>query len=314
MKKANPAAVGAFVLGAAALVLTGVIALGSGAFLRDTQRFVLFFDGSVNGLTVGSPVKIRGVEIGSVLEVNALAEATRVNVVNEVVIEIDPVRFKRTGPAPRDTVRRAQALVEAGLRGRLEVQSFITGQLYVGFDFYPSEPVKLMGFDSEYPELPTIPSVGQEVSETVRGLVARIQKLPLEKIVQELDRTLESVANLVASPDLAAAIAGLDDTVSDASAAMGEAREMLADARRLVNDVDARVDPVADSAVSALDEARAALASIDGAAQPGSDVRYQLTLTLEEVAEAARAIRVLADFVERNPNSLVFGRTSGDGR
>jgi paraquat-inducible protein B len=313
MKKANPAAVGAFVLGAVALVLVGVIALGSGTFLRDTQRFVLFFDGSVNGLTVGSPVKIRGVEIGRVLEVNALAEATRVEVVNEVVIEIDPERFKRTGPA-RNTVKQARALVEAGLRGRLEVQSFVTGQLYVGFDFHPKEPVKLMGIESEYPELPTIPSVGQEVSETVRGLVARIQKLPLEKIVQELDRTLTSVANLVDSPDLAAAIAGLDDTVSEADAALVEAREMLTDTRRLVGDVDARVGPVADSAVSALDEARAALASIDGAVQPGSDVRYQLTLTLEEVAEAARAIRILADYVERNPSSLVFGRTSGSGR
>ena len=58
MKKANPAAVGAFVLGAIALVIVGVIALGSGDLFRETQRYVLFFDGSVNGLTAGSPVKI----------------------------------------------------------------------------------------------------------------------------------------------------------------------------------------------------------------------------------------------------------------
>ena len=135
MKRANPAAVGAFVLGAIALVLVGVIAIGSGSFLHDTQRFVLFFDGSVNGLTVGSPVKMRGVEIGRVLEVNALAEEDRKDILNEVVIEIDPARVKRVGPTVA-VAERAQLLVENGLRGRLELQSLVTGQLYIGFDFY----------------------------------------------------------------------------------------------------------------------------------------------------------------------------------
>jgi paraquat-inducible protein B len=78
-----------------------------------------------------------------------------------------------------------------------------------------------------------------------------------------------------------------------------------------VSGVDAQVKPVADSAVTALDEARAALASIDSAVQPSSEVRYELTQALEELTDAARALRRLADYVERNPNSIVFGRASG---
>jgi paraquat-inducible protein B len=115
----------------------------------------------------------------------------------------------------------------------------------------------------------------------------------------------------VDSPDLEAALAELDETVSEVRVTVTDAREMVADARRLVNDVDAQVAPVADSAVGALDEARTTLASIDGAVQPGSDVRHELTQALEELTEAARAIRRLADYVERNPRSLVFGRESG---
>jgi paraquat-inducible protein B len=310
VKKANPAAVGAFVLGAVALVIVGVIALGGGALLRDTLRYVLFFEGSVNGLTVGSPVKIRGVEIGSVLEVNARSDTTRRSILNEVVIEIDPARFKREGPA-LDPVKWAQVLIEEGMRARLELQSFVTGQLYVGFDFHPGTPVKLMGYESEYPELPAIPSVSEEVATTVHGLASRLQDLPLEEIAHNLNDAIAGVKELVDSPDLEAALAELDETVSEVRVTVTDAREMVADARRLVNDVDAQVVPVADSAVGALDEARTTLASIDGAVQPGSDVRHELTQALEELTEAARAIRRLADYVERNPRSLVFGRESG---
>jgi phospholipid/cholesterol/gamma-HCH transport system substrate-binding protein len=301
MKKPNTAAIGAFVLGAVALALVGAIALGSGTLLHHTQRFLLFFDGSVNGLTVGSPVKLRGVEIGHVVEVNALSDASRKDILNEVVVEVDPARLKRVGPGV-DVVERAQSLVENGMRGRLELQSLVTGQLYVGFDFYPSAPVRLLGLDSAYPELPTIPSVSEEVADTARAFIARLQQLPLEDIAKNLDAALSGVAQITRSPDLVAAIAELDETVA-------EIRHAARGAGKLIGDTDDRILPVADSAVKALDQARATLANLDSAVQPGSDERYQLTLALEEVAEAARSISALADTVQRNPSSLVFGRT-----
>jgi paraquat-inducible protein B len=306
VRKANPTAVGAFVLGAAMLVLVGVVALGSGTFLHNTQRFVLFFEGSVNGLTVGSPVKLRGVEVGTVREVNALADEARKDILNEVVIEVDPARVKRVG-ASMPVAERAKLLVEHGLRARLELQSLVTGQLYIGLDFYPNAPLRLVGLDAAYPELPTIPSVTEEVADTARAFIARLQELPLEEIAKNLNASLAGVAKILESPDLAAAVAELDETVSGA-------RQMVRDARKLVVDVDGRVAPVADSAVQALDRARDALAGVDSAVRPGSDERYQLTLALEELTQAARSIRLLADTVQRNPSSLVFGRTQEAAR
>jgi paraquat-inducible protein B len=306
MKQANPAAIGAFVLGGIALVLIGVVALGSGTLLHHTQRFVLFFDGSVNGLTVGSPAKLRGVEIGTVLEVNALSDVTRKDILNEVVIEVDPARFKRLGPSV-DTAERAQTLVANGMRGRLELQSLVTGQLYIGFDFHPGTPVRLFGLDPTYPELPTIPSVSEEVADTARAFIARLQALPLEDIAANLNATLAGIAKLTQSPDLAAAVAELDETVA-------ELRHTARNAGKLFGDVDGRVTPVADSAVKALDQARGTLAAVDSLVQPGSDERYQLALALEDISEAARAIQLLANTVQRNPSSLVFGRTQEASR
>src|SRR4030095_6980265 len=157
------------------------------------------------------------------------------------------------------------------------------------------------------PELPTVPSVSEEVADTARAFIARLQQLPLEDIAKNLDAALAGGANLVQSPALAATIAEMHRTVTDA-------RQTVQDARKLIIDVDGRVGPVADSAVKALDQARDALAGVDSAVQPGSDERYQLTQALEEVTEAARSIRLLADTVQRNPSSLVFGRSEAASR
>lgn len=278
MKKANPAAVGAFVVGAIVLLVVGIVALGGANLFAETVRYVLFFEASVNGLTVGSPVKVQGVEVGTVIEVNALADASKMEVVNEVVIEVDRSRFKRTGDQRQ--IRTTDFLIEQGLRARLETQSIVTGQLYVGLDFYPDTEVRLTGNESGYDEIPTIPSLTAELENTVRRFFARLKGAPLEEIMVHLDSTLEGISNIVNSPDLKAAVAQLDDTVKDARSAINRADETLA--------------------------------SVDSAVEPDSDVRYQLSVALDELAGAARAIRLLADYIERNPNSVVFGRAQGD--
>src|SRR5262249_53514025 len=185
--------------------------------------------------------------------------------------------------------------------------SLVTGQLYVGFDFYPETPVRLLGLESDYPELPTIPSVTEEVAGTARAFIARLQQLPLEDIAKNLDATLAGVAKITQSPDLAAAIAQLDETVA-------EVRQTAHGGGKLVADLDGRVPPVAASAVKALEQARLTLASVDSAVEPGSDERFQLASALEEVAEAARSIQLLADTVQRNPSSLLFGRSQQASR
>ncbi len=311
MKKANPALVGAFVLGAIALAVGVLIAFGGGRFFAETERYVLFFDGSVNGLTQGSPVKLRGVVIGEVVEVSAIVrDEVRLDVLNEVIVQIDRSRFKRFGPViPMED--RSRVLTEAGLRGRLELQSIVTGQLYVGLDFHPGTEGKLLGVNDEYPELPTIPSLTQELSNTARALVARVQQLPIEEIVGNLNEAVAAIRDLARSPDLANAIVHLDEALVSARGALDDARGTVVDVRKLVNDVDGQA--LSNSAVGALDQARTTLASVDTAVQPQSDVRYELSVALEELTEAARAIRLLADYMERNPNALVFGRGRAGG-
>src|SRR5689334_21039375 len=132
----SPTVIGAFVLGALALLVSGIIAFGSGQFFRHTKEFVLYFDGSVNGLRVGAPVKIKGVEIGAVkdirLQLDQGAELNKIPVIVEIDLEKLTSRGSvRAAAAAVDREALQKVIVDRGLRGQLEMESLVTGLLYV---------------------------------------------------------------------------------------------------------------------------------------------------------------------------------------
>src|SRR4030095_1427639 len=138
-KKISPTLIGAFVVGALSLLVVAVIALGSGRLFRQTREFVLYFDNSVNGLRVGAPVKFKGVEIGSVKDIRLqLEEGGEINKI-PVIIEIDLKKLTARGATIAPAVDREAFntfIVDRGLRGQLEMESLVTGLLYVALDFF----------------------------------------------------------------------------------------------------------------------------------------------------------------------------------
>src|SRR5262245_51419077 len=126
-KKTNPKTIGAFVVGAIALAVGGIIAFGGGKFLQDKGKAVLFFSSSsLSGLDVGSPVTFRGVKIGSVTEVIIQYDVDRQTLQIPVFVEVETNRIQIV--RGEHSTRNLPALVERGLRAQIVVQSFITGQ------------------------------------------------------------------------------------------------------------------------------------------------------------------------------------------
>ncbi len=305
MKQANPTAVGAFVLGGLALLIFGVIFFGGGRLFADTNRYVIYFEGSVNGLQVGSPVKLQGVEVGQVVSIHAMADTAHWEVSTETQIEIDRARFEQRGPRSSDPVEREKRLVAGGLRARLDVQSLITGQLYVSLLVLPDSEARIVGpKDKPYPEIPAVPSTSQEVQRVVRSAVEKFEELPIQDIFQKVDGVLNALNQILEQ-------ARVEETVTNLNEAISDARGAIRDARRVLDKVDAQVGPVARSAVETLDEARRALETAQSTVSPESAVAYRLTQALQDLSDAARALRELAVFLERNPNSVVFGRSPG---
>jgi paraquat-inducible protein B len=189
-KQASKTLIGAFVLGALGLIIAGVVVFGSGKFLRKVEKAVMFFEGSVQGLQVGAPVVFRGVQIGHVT--NIVLEVNEKDLTGHipVYIEIYPHKVVPIGGGSFDQ-RYRQALIEKGLRAQLELQSFVTGQLVVNLDFYPNTPIRLVGLEKEYPEIPTIPS-------GIEQLKKRIEQLPLKEIADRLNEALrESISSSI---------------------------------------------------------------------------------------------------------------------
>jgi phospholipid/cholesterol/gamma-HCH transport system substrate-binding protein len=318
-KKANPAIIGAFVLGAIALGVFGILMFGSGRLFRNTAQFVVFFPGAVDGLSVGAPVKIKGVEVGSVTDIRVRVAGTGVATVKElaegiripVFIEVDNDKLSNLGAGGRNlnNPETIKDLIAGGLRAQLATQSLLTGLLFVQLNFYADIPPSFaMPEGFEPPEIPAIPTSLERVQSAAEDLVRKFQTVDVARMVTSAADALDGVNHLVNSP-------ALHRTVEALPATLAHLDETVTSLHSLVTDLNAKKGPLLDSlrvtvdkGRETLEQARTTLASIDRVLAPTSPFATSVGSALQDVSEAARAVRLLADYLERNPGAIVRGR------
>jgi paraquat-inducible protein B len=332
-KQANKTVIGIFVVGAIALVVAAVLILGSGKLFRPTFKAVCYFEGSVGGLNVGAPVVLRGVKIGSVTDVVLRADSSKLTFTIPVYIEIEPDKFKVTGPRPKKMGQNLKTFIDNGLRAQLEMQSIVTGQMQVGLEYYPNKPAKFVGADSETPEIPTVSTPMQELTQ-------KIQKIPIDEIFQKILSAVEGIERVVNSPEMTGTVHSINEAAKEIKPLVANLQEVVKDVRKLVQNVDGQVGPLASNLNETVQEARGTVRNIDSQIGPlkesiertiksaeatlvvaqkavenieggvgeNSTLVYQLNKTLEEVNTLTRSIRVLADYLERHPESVLWGK------
>ena len=174
-KPANKTMIGTFVVVAVVLAVAAVVLFGSGKFFQQTERWIVFFEGSVKGLNVGSPVVFRGVQIGQVTDIIVGFDTAKIEVIIPVIFEIDPEKFKDIGlRVERSDEEMVRALIERGLRAQLQMQSMVTGQLVINIDFLPNTEARLKGLDrfadkitlEGLNEIPSVPTPMQRLEKT----------------------------------------------------------------------------------------------------------------------------------------------------
>jgi paraquat-inducible protein B len=210
IRKANKTVIGVFVLVALVLLMTGIVVFGTGELFKRTNKFVLYFDGSVKGLAIGAPVMFRGVSIGTVKDISLIYDANAGTITLPVIVEIEQDRIK--GAPSFGELNGDKKMIALGLRGNLEVQSFLTGQLMISFDFYPERPAKLRGILKGYPELPTLPT-SPDIFETM-------ENLPIKEIAKNLDAAVQGINKLVNSSDIPRSLYDLQNTLQETKEAM----------------------------------------------------------------------------------------------
>jgi paraquat-inducible protein B len=291
-QKVSPTLIGGFVLGALAVLICGILAFGSGRFFRSTKEFVLYFDGSVNGLHIGAPVKLKGVEIGSVK--NILLQIEKGTTLNKipVIIQIDPDKLTSRGVPVAEALdpKRMPEFFQRGFRGQLQTESLVTGVLYVGLDFFSGTPIDLVqkpGGDYKYPEIPTIETEIAHAQDTVTRIVAKLEAIDFDTITTSVTKATDGVAQLANSPALKASLLTLQQT-------MPELRQAIADFRSLTVTANKGVTGVSDDLHNVSADLRQTLLGAQGTIE-------QFTATLKETQETVITVRANVD-----PDSTVF--------
>ena len=319
-KRASPTLIGVFVLGALAIALAGLAVFGSGKLFRRTAQFVMVFGGSVNGLSVGAPVKFRGVQVGSVIQILlSLPGMTLPELRIPVVIEIDQDLVSKLGGMinPAEPTSFA-ALIDEGLRAQLQLESIVTGVLFVELDLFPGSPVNLYlpTGESGYLEIPTQPTLLQEASQTGADLIAKLRDVDFDGLVTSIRDAARSVGDLAGSPELR-------QTLVAAREAMVSARDTLTEIRPRIPQFASGVDSASNRLQGSLKRFDATLGSLDTAlgsldttlgsvnrlVDPSAPLVYQLTTTLTDLGTAAKSVRELADYLDRNPSAIITGRS-----
>jgi paraquat-inducible protein B len=315
--------IGAFVVGAVAIVVAGLFVLGGGEFLKKKYMSVMYFDGSVKGLKVGAPVTFRGVEIGTVSNIAIRANPEDLSARIPVIVEIDPASIETPGGHLDDQLPR---LIKGGLRARLELQSMVTGQLQIELDFMPGTKARLVGGKTKYAEIPTVPSALSKFAK-------EFQKIPIQEIGHRVAAVLASIEKFMDNPNLNQSVNNLNQTILDlqklvkdvgrhvdpllgsAEKAIGHADELVVNVNKQVDPIAADVKKTADAVTGAADAARPAMkeversfANITALTGKGSEERKQLDRTLKEFQAAARSIKVWAEYLERHPEALIRGK------
>src|SRR5215510_10549949 len=228
--KINPTMIGAFVVSAIVLVVAGVLLFGGGKFFQERLPYVLFFDSSVEGLNVGAPVIFRGVQVGQVTEISAIADPQTFDVRIKVTIELvrGVVKVGEEGQGFKDQRQAYMGLVQKGLRATLRMQSFVTGLLYVALDFFPDTPIRLLGLEPTVPEVPTIPSDMDQLKSSIQQAMTDLRKLPLETLLTEGVLVLKRANTLLETPELAQALVALRDVMTDARQLLAHADTQVA--------------------------------------------------------------------------------------
>jgi paraquat-inducible protein B len=324
MKRANPAVIGGFVIGAVALLVIGLLVFGGAGWFVQRDTFIAYFPGSVKGLHVGAPVDFRGVTIGQVKEIRVLFDPRQLDARIPVIMELDATQIDVAGGAPVLTQPEgAKELIDAGLGAQLQLQSLLTGLLFVNLDFYPKGQARLVGGDQPYTEIPTIPSDLEQLQESAADVAARLPDLldQLNGVLAEMNRALDRTSDDFSS--IVSDVAVISEELREFTPELvGRTAEAADDIRRVAGTLEDLLEANRDAIGAMIDEWTVAAGSMrrlaDQSGQLIAENRpglrdftqgglYEYTGLAQDAQRLIDRISRIADELERDPARFLFG-------
>lgn len=313
MKGLNPKLVGVFVIGAVVLAVVGVVLFSSGDLFSKKRPFVTYFEGSVAGLTAGAPVKLRGVQIGTVKRValrigKAQLDRPLHEVMVPVIFELDEAMLEERGVLaafPEGTIKR---LIDEGLRATLASESFVTGRKFISLDAHPGSTYELVADpDVPYTEVPSTVTGLEELSRDVAEAVAKVAKMDIDTLLFALTGIMHGTNELVNKR--------LPQTLDDIPGTLKRLEATMATFERLAGTVDTSivslrgdVSRMVDNSTALRESIERTLGEVRLTIRPDAPALIRLEETLLALEAMSRSLQVLADHLARNPSAVIRGK------
>lgn len=239
----------------------------------EKQHYLMYFAGSVRGLKPDAPVEFRGIKIGEVIDLKLQYDTDKAEFKIPVLVEIEPERVELLGEGPGRGID--DLIVAKGLRAQLQMGNLLTGSLSIELDFHPAAPPAQMVHGGRYPEFPTLPTPLERVTASLMEVLTKLESVPFDQIGSNLNASLQAL------------------------------NETLAETEKLAKVMD---DSIAPAAASVLIQTEKTMAEVERTLSGDSPLTSELRRALQELSEAARSFRIMADYLERHPDALIKGK------
>lgn len=269
------------------------------------EYYLLKFDNSVRGLSIDAPVEFRGFPIGRVVDIGLEIDWESDTIKIPVKVEVEPERIRQFISGEELPLNALERMVKMGMRAQLKTGNLITGNKYVGIDFFDNSEPTVIKMENGIIEIPTQRESLDALTGNLTTLLDKLSRMPLSEIgtttlsvIRNLDETSQSFKQV--GKGLSALVSS--DEVTDAVKALNQSMNQV---RRLTlkleQDLPTAIDSISKKTISALD-------GIEELTAADSSTVYELKLALKEFSKAARNISRLADHFERHPESILWGK------
>jgi paraquat-inducible protein B len=321
MRLGKATIVGGFVLGALVLAVIAILMFGGAHLFTKNLRAVVYFPDSIAGLSVGAPVTLRGVRVGTVRNMKIEVRLPDLLPLIPVFIEIEQGQMSWSRGSGRMDVGNLNDAVQAGLRAQLSTQSLVTGQLSVDLDFHPESPIVVVGSNEGLPEIPTIPSNLEKLKTQLADLnlpdladTARQALVGILRIVGEVQGKIGPMADSLKLTSDAARVTLETTTMSvqrlqqDANQTLGKIDKVADASQLLISTTRVDVEKLLASANRTATQANKLVASLNDIVDPRAQIRSDLEATMRDLAASASSLRDFARELERSPGGALFKR------
>jgi paraquat-inducible protein B len=320
--RANPTAIGGFLIGALVLLMAGTATLASTAWFERRSTFISFFQESVNGLEKGAPVKFQGVPVGNVTEILIQIDERDKTFQVPVQYEIDLTRLTTqlgTFVNLEDGAVLRQQITD-GLRAQLQMESIVTGQLYIELSYRPNAAeAELEAGRTAWPEIPTTPSLLAALGTGAGSLVADILRVlfQVNEMLEDIDMpqinaavmaSAEAVERLVDSPAIQAALDQVPGMTAQINQTMLEVGLLAQRAGAAIDPIQLQIEGATTEMTASLQALRRTLEETHGLLSTDSGLGYGLQDTMASLRDAADALSLLINSLDQNPDMLLRGR------